>query len=778
MNLPHKKSKGSALLPISCFAISLVTFASYGQDTLETDAVDEEQKLEKIIVTSQKRYQNLQETSLAVSAFTGEMLESRGIVDIKGVAGRTPGFTIGEFNAGQTQLFIRGIGSNEDGAGGDQSVVVFVDDAYLGRSAGQDIDLFDVERVEVLRGPQGTLFGRNVIGGAVNVITQKPSGELDGAVEATVGTLGTQTFRGKLNFPISETLSGKASFSSKQRDGYLQNREGSIIPALPNANNDKYRNIDRQAFRAGLRWQPNNDTDVNFTASHSTVQEDSGPRHSAPGDHPNLIPAYTALVPDYFDSNQNVLQSDPGKFKNEISGFVNKVEMNLSNELSFTSVTSYRDVETNDRPSTSSPELASAVSALGFVGITGSNYYDESSQTTSQELRLNYDLESLKWVGGVYYLNEKVQRLECSSLSVFVYVPSVPGYNTNPTNLAGCDDAKNKTTSYAVFSQFTYDLNQKLSVDFGLRYTKDTKDNQQIGTPSPAALAPSESFSSDNTADFGAVTGKFSLNYQASKDIFYYANISRGFKSGGFGPGLATTQVQADTPFDEEYATLYEVGAKTEFFNNRLRLNTAIFHTSNKDLQVLELLVPEDAPENTPGQLITQNAADAQIRGIEIEFTAALTDRLIVSGNYAYLDSEYIDFFAPVGFRSSTTNAVEASRIGNQLRNAPKNAYNINLEYRLPLEEMGEVRFLADFRHKDIAYQDAANIEFAAVPEYNVTDMRVTWSNEDETLSLTGWVNNVFDEEYYLHNYAFVGIGLALPAPPRTAGVTLRYNFY
>ena len=189
-------------------------------------------EIEEIIVTADRRAENMQSVPIAVTAFTGEDLDAMGIVDIKGITERTPGFTMGVFNPGQPQFYIRGIGSNEDGAGGDQSVIVFVDEVYIGRSAGSDLDLFDLERVEVLRGPQGTLFGKNVIGGAVSLVTKKPTEETELVFQGTVGNLDALTFRGLASGQIAENVYGKFSFSSRKRDGYCGFRDRPVSRRL------------------------------------------------------------------------------------------------------------------------------------------------------------------------------------------------------------------------------------------------------------------------------------------------------------------------------------------------------------------------------------------------------------------------------------------------------------------------------------------------------------------------------------------------------------------
>ena len=197
----------------------IVIVAIWSAFGMANSAFSAQGAIEEIIVTAERRAESLQSVPVAITAFTGEEMDAQGIVDIKGITERTPGFTMGVFNPGQPQFYIRGIGSNEDGAGGDQSVIVFIDEVYIGRSAGSDFDLFDLERVEVLRGPQGTLFGKNVIGGAVSLITKKPTEETVMKFEGTVGSLDETTVRGLVSGEIAENVYGKVSFSSRRRDG-------------------------------------------------------------------------------------------------------------------------------------------------------------------------------------------------------------------------------------------------------------------------------------------------------------------------------------------------------------------------------------------------------------------------------------------------------------------------------------------------------------------------------------------------------------------------------
>ena len=743
---------------------------------------DETARLAPVIITTQKTAEDLQTAPIAVTAFSGAELEARGISDLKGITERTPSFTMGEFNPGQTQLYIRGIGSNEDGAGGDQSVVVFLDEAYIGRSAGQDLDLFDVERVEVLRGPQGTLFGRNVVGGVVNVITRKPHDKPEAVVEGSLGSYGLVSLRARANVPFTDNLFGKISVSSRERDGYIKNRIYELDPPLPGLDvPTDLRTVDRLNVRGGLRWLPTESVDVNLTASYSTVDEQAASPHGIDGT-PETPAPMVQFIPNFNDSYRYVATTEAGLYDNEIYGLIGNVEWEISDALTFTSITSYRDVEADHIPgnilaSEADYDLAMRVAAAGDYGFTGSNYYTDESQTFTQELRLQYVTDRITAVGGLYFLEEDAHRNECISTSVFP-LAAMPAFETNPGNPSACADVDNTTTSEAVFGQVTYDLTDKLSVVVGGRYTMDEKHNQTIGIGSPAAGGPKVDFTTDVTVDWDAFTGKLGLDYAVTDDIFVYAVASEGYKSGGFGPGLLASAEQAATPFDPEYATLYEVGAKTEWFDDRLRVNLAYSDTDYEDLQILQLMVPADAPAGTPGILLTQNAATAKIKALEAEVTVALTENLLLMGNYAYLDTEYADFFVPSGYRPPTDGPVDVSRVGNELRNAPENAYSLAMRYTHDLPGGSELQFQVDHRHKDLVYQDPDNLDFAAVPAHDLTDLSITWLSETGKLSVTAFGTNIFDEDYLIHNYPVSGSGNGLAGPPQMFGVRATYKFF
>ncbi|MDH3643425.1 MAG: TonB-dependent receptor [Gammaproteobacteria bacterium] len=728
--------------------------------------------IEEIIVTSQRRAENMQSVPVAVTAFSGDDLEEMGIVDIKGITERTPGFTMGVFNPGQPQFYIRGIGSNEDGAGGDQSVIIFVDEVYIGRSAGSDLDLFDLERVEVLRGPQGTLFGKNVVGGAVSLVTKKPSEESEVMLQGTYGNLNAITLRGLASGEVAENVYGKISFSSRQRDGYLHSQIDQYPQFFPDVSANLLGDFDQldvntDSFRGALRFVPTDTLEINLTANYSNMDR-AGPSYKSIG--PGGIPflADNALISDYEDKIHQNLLEDPGRSKNDIWGVTGRVDYDINDTMTFTSLTSFRDVEASQQWFLGTENLATLRLSTGAVPLylVGSNDYTDDSETFTHEFRLTGSMDRLNYVAGIYYLNEKTTRNERSPTGL-LGTPTIPAIDSG--DLQG-----NETNSFALFTQLTYDLTDTLSITLGGRQTWDEKDISRLGTPSP--FSPGRDFDFDTGEKWDAFTYRAGIEWQATDDVFAYASISKGFKSGGY-QGLAGTELIAITPFDPEEAILYEVGFKTEWFDNRMRLNVAGFYTDYTDLQILQLLVPDDAVPGTAGTLITQNAADAEIKGVEVEFIIAPVDNLTIQGSYTFLDTEFSNFFIPSGFRPPDLGgATPVDRTGNELRNAPENAFNVLVRYDVPMASGAHLSVQADYRHKDKVFQDPDVLEFAAVPAYDVVDLRASYLFANGNLETTLWMRNAFDEDYFLHNWPLQGSGQATPAPPRTYGLTLTWR--
>ena len=745
----------------------------------EETADGSDRPIEEIIVTSQRRAENMQSVPVAVTAFSGDALDDLGIVDIKGITERTPGFTMGVFNPGQPQYYIRGIGSNEDGAGGDQSVIIFVDEVYIGRSAGSDLDLFDLERVEVLRGPQGTLFGKNVIGGAVSLVTKKPTDETEVKFEGTVGNLGALTFRGLASGQIATNTYAKFSFSSRRRDGYLKSQIGRFPQFFPDVSSNLLGKFDQldvntDSFRGALRFVPTDRMEINLTANFSTMDR-AGPsyRSIGPGGIPFLADA--ALLPGYEDRHHENLLEDPGLSTNDIYGITARLDYDIGDTMTFTSLSSYRDVEAEQQWFLGTENLTALRLSTNAVGLylLGSNDYTDDSETFTHEFRLTGSMNRFNYVAGAYYLNEKTDRNERSPVGLS-FSDGMGGIAFSIPVIDGGDDQGNETDSYAVFGQVTFDLTETIAVSVGGRQTWEEKNISRLGTPSGLALT--RVFDFETGEDWSAFTARAGIEWQATDDLFLYFTISEGFKSGGY-QGLAGNELIAITPFDPEQAVLYELGIKSEWLDNRVRVNAAVFSTDYTDLQILQLLVPEGAVPGTTGTLITQNAADADIEGVEIEFTIAPTDNLTVQGAYTHLNTGFSNFFIPSGFRPPDLGGTTpVDRTGNGLRNAPKHAFNVLVRYDWLFGNGGALSLQGDWRYKDKAFQDPDVLEFATVPSYDVVDFRASYMWPGGNFETTLWMRNAFDEDYFLHNWPLQGSGQATPAPPRTYGLTVTWR--
>ncbi len=705
------------------------------------------QTLEEVVVTAQHREENLQDVPIAITAIGSEELRTADISDLNAISVRTPGFSMGTFTPAQPQLFIRGVGSNADGAAEDQSVVLFLDGVYVGRTAGQAFDLFDLERIEILRGPQGTLYGKNAAGGAINVVSQKPSETLTGAVELSAGDMGYFSTRGKVSGPLSDTLFGKISFSYKERDGYVD----SLV-----ANIDDYNAFETQGIRAQLMGRPSDTMEWLLTVDYSDDSR-TGPGRSVGSEFLQAtIAGLGGFKPGFY---QNMLEKTPNS-EVDSQGISLQMDWDLGGGT-LTSITAYR--EANAQVLDISFGVAFPYLGLGSLD----NAVDESSQQFSQELRYATDIgDNVFLQTGFYFLNEDVDRLEsldivCGNLCAGF---SNNFFNANnPLPLFGSADQTNETNSYGIFAQAVWSANDRTDVTVGARYTRERKEATNVGIPDGAfaILAP---YDVKIDESWGAFTPKAAVNYQLTDDLMAYASVSTGFKSGGF-QGLAPTGIAASTAFDEETVTTYELGLKGTLLENSLRFNAAAFSSQYDDLQVLVLTVQ---PSGLPGPQLTANAGEAEIQGLELEAQWQVNSVLQLAATYAYLDTEY----------TQLDNDLAVNE-GNVLRNAPENAYSLSAIVNYPLASGAAINARADFSHKDDAYQDIPNQEAAKMIEYDVLNLRASYVAPGAQWEVAAWVKNATDEEYLLHN-SVLNPGLAqlpLPAAPRTAGITATWNF-
>lgn len=729
--------------------------------------------LEEVVVTAQKRAQDMQDVPIAVTAMSADMIKKAGITGVEGIAARTPGFSMGEFNPTQPQLYIRGIGSNGDGAAnGEQSVAMFIDGVYVNRSAGSATELYDVQSIEVLRGPQGTLWGKNAIGGAINITTKKPTHEFEAGLEVQAGNYGLKNYRGMVSGGMTDTLTGKISFNDKQRDGYVDSVYNSSV---------EQGDLDKTSLRSQILWAPTDSIEAMLTLNYATDE-----RSSTAAIANDSTEAGFAIIGATLAAARADGLPATGFYENysDNAGYTTMDSQGASLQIDWdlpwatlTSLTAYQESESsfyNVGLGNVSGDIflnygPMSTSSLGpYAGLDFISYADETSRLISQEFRLSGDIGNLIWQAGVYYNQETVHRGEGTEIDAPSFlIGTVPaGQELAYTPANDLADQYNETTSVALFGQATYAATDRLDLTLGLRYTEESKDYTNIGTLTgpnanvPVITSPLTSGSQEKT--WRAPTYKLVANYHLGDDTMVYASAATGFKSGGFNYSSALG-APLDEAFNEENALNMEVGFKSMLFDNTLRLNGAIFKTDYEDLQVLQQF---DCGGCAIPPLVTKNAGKAVSQGVELEAAYAITDKFQLSGTYAYLDTEYKEL-----------GGILQKDEGNALRNAPRNAYSAVVSYETDLSFGGFMDARLEYIHKEKAYQDTANYESAAIPEYRTFNARLAYTSANEHWEMAGWVNNLTGEEYYVHNYQLPPFGFVhVPAMPRTYGVTLTWS--
>lgn len=735
------------------------------------------QRIEEVVVTAQRRAESLQSVPIAISAYSEEELRTRRIDSLGSLANRTPGFAIGEFFPTQPQIYIRGIGSNDDGPAADPSTVVFIDEVYVGRSAGWTANLFDLERVEVLRGPQGTLYGKNVVGGAINLITRKPDENFRAQLSSSVGNLDSREYQGLVSGPLADNLYGKIAFSDSRRDGYLDSKVGLFPEAFPSkdpASLGEFEQLDQNStgIRASLRWLPTDELEINLGVDNATLDE------NAPGfrrvESPDAV-AINGLIGDDLRAN---LQDRPANTENETTGFNLRADYDLG-WSTFTSITAYRESETinTDCCNTFNDEEAALVASspaapVGARLLTGTgNVTLEDADQISQELRLSSTGSgSLEWVAGLYYLEEDTERTETFNFGL-AFTDGAGGLMNVLPPTTGVGTQFGETESIAVFGQATWHVTDKLRLTAGTRWTEDTKTLRSV--TQAGGFIFRESFDVEVEESWSEMTPKFVVDYQLTEDVFVYALASKGFKSGGF-QGTPPAEINATLPFDPETAWLYEAGVKSEWFDRRARVNLTGFYTDYTDLQVFQLLIPPGSPADAT-VLVAQNAADAEVQGIELEMTLLPMEGLTLSATYAHLDATFVDFFPPSGFR--TPNGVDPTqREGNNLRNSPEHSGTLMAAYEFVFDDGKRLNFQLDWRYQDDAFQDPDNQAASAIPSYDLLDGRISLTSRDAQWEFALWAENLLDEDYFIHGFPSGGGATMTPGPPRLYGATVTWS--
>jgi iron complex outermembrane recepter protein len=726
------------------------------------------QELDEIIVTATHREQNIQDVPFAVTAIGSQQLEAAGIFDATTMALNVPGMAYAEFSPGQALIAIRGITSADDGAGLDNSVALFLDGVYIGRQAGINFDMFDLERVEVLKGPQGTLFGRNAIAGAVNVVTSKPAEEFSAKVRLTAGNEGILRYQGLITGPLSESLSGKLVFNQRQHDGFVRN---TLL-------NKDVQDEDYTSVRGQLRLSLDSSE---WLLSADIMNDDRVAMGRAPIANGNF---------DYVGTARTLGAGRPGTTASPTDGFTKREGTGVSlqgdieiGDGTLTSITGVRNTKSNwEMESVGAPLGGGFDLANGSFGADVIDDIDEEIDSFSQELRWTSEAGgTFDYVAGLYFLSEQTDRVEQFRIDVNTVATGQFTVGNEYTR------TQNETTSYAAYGQANWQLNDRWTLTAGARWTRDERDYNatavNCGLPEAERAAAgfpnfpacegvggslriiAEVFSVPASDSWNDISPMASLQFRPSDDLMYYGTISTGYKSGGFA-GSQGVAAAATNPVAPEDVINYEIGFKGEFADNTLRLNGSLFFMDYTDLQVVRF---GPVPGSAFGTFQTTNVGSADILGLEIDYYWQATENFSISGYYAYLDSEISGLTL-----NTATGPVDFS--GLPLRQSPKNSYTVVMNYVFPSAN-GDYDFRAQYAYVDDQFNDYPTRTETVIEAAKLLDASFGWTSEEGTYELLLWGKNLTDQRYVSHSYRIGPGSIGVWSDPLTVGVTGTVNF-
>ena len=703
----------------------------------------QENVLEEIIVTAEKREASIQDTALAITAVSGDMLENGGLDEIEDLSLDVPSLVFSRAG-GEAQLYIRGVGTNLFGIGQDSSVAVHQDGVYQGRAQMGLNQFLDVERVEVLRGPQGTLYGRNATAGVINVIHREPGEEAEGYVNLKIGNFNRYDAEAAYGGPLGES----AGFRLAVRYG----SDGGFTEDLDPTGGDEVDGGETSAVRATLKFALSDTISVKLIGDWTDFDGDN--RTIRPRGNLHRSAAEGAMPLPDFDQTRNEVDSFQ---KWTISGITGVVTADLGTGLTLTSVTGYRQFEDSFRFNTDGTEI--------FVTQT---HFERDTDQFSEEIRLACDCNDYEWIAGLYYFTEdKVEDF------------GLPGINFGGAfNIF----ATNKTDAWAGFGELTWHLSDRLDGIVGARYSSEEKDDWNLrgltggnfdglfGASDPKAF--SFGFPPRMTVnDWNAFTPKFGLKYDYSADIMLYATLTRGFKSGG------TNSLSGNPAFDPEYLWSFEVGGKSTLADGNAIVNAAAFLYDYTDLQVSTF---------SEGTVVVTNAAEATILGLEMDVSAVLSDEFTWTSSLMALKAEYDEFLSRYGFIDTPAgrqpNVLDLS--GNNMVNAPELSLTSTLNYNADIA-LGEFSAMAQVAYRSTVYHSQFN-------EVEVGQSGVMLANIRAGIRfLSGIeaaivVRNLLDREYYQNSVRFTslndrskdfgGIGAALGYPGEGRSIAFQVH--
>ncbi len=697
---------------------------------------DDDQVIEEIVVTAQKRSQNLQEVPVAITAFSEEMIERSGgnsLADMEFAApslnfGRGSRRTRGEIN-------IRGVGSFSRNPGFDARASVYVDGVFVGRSGVFDQDLQDVTSVEVLRGPQGTLFGKNTISGAININTAKPHQESETKFTVGVGNYSLRKYQMYMNRPLSDNAAASFAITNMDQDGFIDN---TFLGTDING-------IDRLSGRAKLRIESSDELEWNFAVDFLDEDERGGNGEGIRADSGVGLAfgqASFSTAPGARKVDHDAQELETRKFW---GGSVT-ADYDLDSGYTFTSISAYREMEWFN--------LNEEDYTRQFIGTSA---FDEESEQFTQEFRITSPQDrAFSYVAGLYYIDQNISTERDGTFTGLFFGRPSEDAERIPTFVGV--DAK----GWAAYFDGTYRVSENVEVTAGLRYTDDEK-KIDFFLPNPTGFAGVLDMTGQDpfkdTYSATAVTPKVGVNWFFNEDIMFYGTYSEGFKSGGF--NVDFVQTLEELPYDEETAQSFELGMKSTFWDGRVRLNLAVFDTTFEDFQVQQF--QQLSP--TVSRIAISNAAEANSRGVEMELTVVPVEGLTLMANAASIDAEFDSF-------RECNAGVDCT--GNNLPYAPELKVFLSAQYEWTVSD-GDVMYVRwDWSDTDDYFTHPENTPIVReVSGYDIQNVRVGYISADDRWSISAWSKNLSDSEHLrMRELNFFGVQRGHYEPPRTYGLT------
>jgi len=714
----------SAIFAVAPVAIGPGWSEAYAVEAPGQTADADAAGVETVVVTARRRTESLQNVPISIDVFSGQQLEDRHVTSVKDLVPYIPGIQYSDRGVSQTEITIRGVGGDARNPGLDSGVGVYIDGVYVPRTSGFNADLADIKRIEVLRGPQGTLFGKNTIGGVINIITEKPRDRTGGSVLVSYGNYNALRTQATLETPVASNLFAKATVSTSNAEGYLHNTY----------DGRDYNNQAHRAVRTQMRWLANDDLEVNVSLDGAI---------DSPRQVNNQVASPAGAAAAYYTGdptriNANAVNSE----HRDIWGGSVTADYTLPGDFVLTSISGARQI---------------AIRQFSDIDMTPrelfhSGPFTDTSKMFSQEVRLVSPTQAaFRYVGGLYYFfSQNFGARDIWINNAHVY-----------------DRARVQTQSYAGYVNADYDLTQALTATGGVRFTDELKHGSFLQTyQGNAALAyafPGMQREDTNTSWTAG------LSYKVTPDLTGYGNVSRGFKSGGFNYDTLTAAglTARNLTFKPETVTSYEIGVKGQVPEVAATYRAALFTLDYNNKQVSQFVQVAGAAAPTS---IVSNAGRARSQGFELETSIKPLPPLTLSGSVTYTNAVYRNF--PAG---AYANGAYVSYSGNHVERTPEFTASLGAEYRHPIDP-GVIVAGITSTYVGEHYLQADNLSRNFEPGYVLLEARLGFESE-QGWAVSVWGKNLLEETYRIYGRVFAGLDQAVYGEPMTLGADFRYKF-